>query len=622
MSFFASSSASSKVTGGFVVDDTSILLLIGILSILLFSAISSRWSQPAVHPIILGRQSDVGKVHKEDQTPIYRNINAPDEFDLAVRPRKGAGDVASLLKLGAKGDEKTFKRSVYGKQKSNQDIVNEARRFGKGLVELIGGSGNDQSALAISVEFDHYESLQATLAGGLLGQDKAPFSTLVVPPLHLPEGQPSQLPANGSTSRLAAVYTTARAARKALAMSTVDSDTVFIVANQEELANIERDLQDSGKSPKLITFQDILSKGSDEGGDSSDDIKANGSAVHSSFWLGDAWTQVTNEAICAGVTANMAFYPADGIPSTKDRIFIEQSSFIESPSLHLGAAATPAGLSLAIMALYTGASLEVGPLTSSLTDMNPNGSHQLDDVRPTLIYASPEGASSLGLAHTASSKRSPFGKIAHNSKLGALSKGALNRNSIWDKLVFNSVRKIVGTDETRCVMIVGSGWVVAQRLVDILRSHLGCSVVNAFLPSGPLEAIDDDGQVIDRGSTNSSAWLAAPIACSHVLDVQSFKANNGISPIPAAVGPPSVSTEIKLVKRVGDITKTDEKETAHGWQRYTSTDDFCGSIVTRGTILTGSDQKTWYATGQAGSFRSNGTLLVLPPSIQEEKRGE
>lgn len=620
---------SSSSQWDIAIDDTSLLLLIGIIALLLVSALLTRWHQPTLHPLILGRQADAASVHEEGESPVYRNANSPHGFDLAARPRKGANDVTTLLTLGAKGGEAKHRRKLYGKDLSNEDIFNASKKFGTGLLKIVGGGAGDQAALAISVEVDHVESVQALLAGELLrdtSSGRTPFSTLIIPPLHLPQGQPEQFPVNGETHKLAAVYTTSKAIGKAASMSIASSDTLYILKDQQEVAEAEKAMQtNGGRLPKMMSFREVVDQGSDSPSSAGlgSESSSQGDSVHSAFWLGSAWTQVTNQSLCAGVTAYLSFYSADKIPTTADRILVEQSPFVKSPSLHLGAAATPAGLALALTALYAGSALQAAPLTSSIDDPNPGTSAALANFKPTLIYASPNGVSSLGLALTSKSKRSPFGATVYQRKLIALRRGTLDRASIWDSFLFNSVRSSTGLDQTRGVNIVGSGWVVGQSLLDILRGHLGCPVVNSFLPDGPLES---------RGGKSSgllsSAWLTAPVASSHSYDVQAFQANNKISEMPAHVGPPSVSIEIKLVKEGED---GEDAKTPHGWERFKGSGDVIGQVLVRGTTLTTSgageqgdagnvEGQTWYSTGASGLFRSNGTLLLLPSSIHAEKR--
>lgn len=612
------------------------------MALLAITSLAAQWYQPSIHPLILSRQADASQVHDAGESPVYRNANAPHGFDFPAKPRKGAGDVKSMLNLGAKGNENRSKRPVYGQKVTNEEIFRKARKFGFGLMETV--SSSDSMALAICVESDHLEALQATLASGLLSDSssgKTPFATLVVPPLHLPEGQPSTLPPSDAR-RLAAVYTTANAVSKANSMPIVDSNTLFILANQDEVAQARNQLGSQGEKRRFLTFDEVLDRGADVAHSQHEPSSASAAATHSSFWLGDAWVQVTNASFCAGVTSYLGFYPADGIPGTSDRILVEQSHFMDSPSLHLGATASPAGLSLALMALYVGASLSVGPLVSSLDDVNPSPGPDVLKTNPTLIYTSPMGASHFGLALTSVSKRSPLVRLCYASKLRILRRGVVQaRNTIHDWLLFDSVRRVTGTTELRGMTVVGEGWVLGQSVLDKLRTHLSCAVTNAWLPRAGLEAVStQDGKSGTKTRQQSAngdpftVWTTAPLSQSHVYDVQAFRANNdGLSEMPGHVGPPSVTVELKVTeedhsKGGMNATGSDSTDlTPRGWDRFISKDDKAGTVYARGSILTsfsGSEDngnQPWFSTLQPGSFRSNGTLLLLPPSIKEEKKG-
>lgn len=617
---------SSSLTANMAVDDTSVLLLLLIVGLLVFSALTARWYQPTIHPLILGRQSDASQVHNRYESPVYRNANSPHGMLLGTKPGKTVGDVRAVLETTCK------KRAVYdAPQKSNADLVAEARKFAQGLASAATASNQASSAslsLAIVVERDSYFSLAASLAGSLVQN----IETLIIPPLHLPDGQPGQLPTSTtSSSKLSAVFTTPAAIKKAAAMAIVDdARTLFVLADQEQASLAQRELGSSRKL-NIATFREI----SEKGGDSNDSNDA-AAAAAASFWLGSHWTRVSHRAITAGITTYLSFFPADKIPTDRDTIYVEQSSFVSSPSLHLGAAATPAGFTLALTALFTGAALKAGPLTTSLDDPNPAVHGSLAKSDATLLYASPSGASSLGLALTALSKTSPLGRLFYAGKLRSLRHGALRNDTFYDSLLFRSVREQQGVGAVRALNIVGQGWTVPQRLIDVLRVHLGVPVMNAFLPAASLTPVNDTS----TSEPAAAVWTTAPIASSHAYDLQAFQANNGISEMPAHVGPPGVSVELKIQ---GDGEKASSSSSSssppHGWERFASKDDIIGRVLVRGNILTGlGDQdvelQPWHSVPtddgdggaspppppQHGLFRSNGTLLVLPPSIHAEKR--
>lgn len=160
--------------------------------------------------------------------------------------------------------------------------------------------------------------------------------------------------------------------------------------------------------------------------------------------------------------------------------------------------------------------------------------------------------------------------------------------------------------------------------------------MNAFLPSAPLRVLPSSGESQTQ-TRNLTAWTTAPVACSHAYDLQAFKANNNLSEMPAHVGPPAVSVELKVQREPSGPSSNNatSSQTPHGWQRFSTKDDFIGALLVRGNILTtGTEeqqQQEWYNVPYADDtddnssaaqalFRSNGTLFLLPPSIHAEKK--
>jgi long-chain acyl-CoA synthetase len=59
------------LTDYFVTDDLTLLL--GLIAVTVFLIHSIYKPQPLVHPILLGRQSDVGRVRNSGESAVYRN---------------------------------------------------------------------------------------------------------------------------------------------------------------------------------------------------------------------------------------------------------------------------------------------------------------------------------------------------------------------------------------------------------------------------------------------------------------------------------------------------------------------------------------------------------------------
>jgi hypothetical protein len=70
---FLSSPTLMAIKDYFVTDDLTILL--GLIAVTVFLLYNLYKPQPLVHPILLGRQSDVGRVRNPGESALYRNYN-------------------------------------------------------------------------------------------------------------------------------------------------------------------------------------------------------------------------------------------------------------------------------------------------------------------------------------------------------------------------------------------------------------------------------------------------------------------------------------------------------------------------------------------------------------------
>lgn len=539
-----------------VVDDTSLVLLLAIIVLLSASIWISRAYQPLIHPLILSRQADVSQVRHKGQSAIYRNANAPVGFELAARPRRGINDVRDIVQQGIASQHWSFDapRRLYGQTRSNADFVRESTSFGQGLAALAGLASTSNLCLAVCVERDSLQSLEAVLSGCLQDVQGQRYVPIVVAPAYASHDEaPSNLPASSSATALSAIFTTRSTWERALDLALVDPSTIVVVPGADDVVEARKLTNNS-----VVAFADVLAAAathsSKQGEHMDKDTSGEQDSVQSIYWTGKAagWIEVTHSSLLSGLTAQLGFYPADAIPTFHSHVFVEQpSSLDDSASLRLGAASTPAGLALALVSLYTGASLTVGLLTSSLSDRNPLASEQVLQAKPDMIYASPTGASALAVALSTATRRSSLSRAAIHAKLAALRHGALSNDGLGDRLVFAKSREQAGCSQLKSLVIVGEGPVVPQALLDNLRLQLGCPVMQSYLPLGHLLV---HGSHITAGVRPQEplnkrvAALTAPIATTHALDLQAFASDDRHRPLPAHSGPPSVALEVKLVE--------------------------------------------------------------------------
>lgn len=605
-----------------IVDDTSLVLLLTIILLLAVSILLGKAYQPLIHPLILSRQSDVSAVQHKGQSSIYRNANSPSGFDLSTQPRRAISTVHNVLTQGSGAEEWNFsrKRTLYGLDRSNEDVYVKARDFGRGLANVL-GNGQDGTtaglAVAVCVEADSIKSLEVMLSGDVQPNPKVNrFSPMVIAPAHLKAGHaPTSLPTSVAqrAKALHAVFTTAVALSRASKMPLVDDSTVFVFETAGEV-------QEAGKKikNKAVTFDDIVAQAPLTGTNEKQDAHDASKAVHSAFWAGQSgWIEASNASLIAGLTAHLGFFPADSQPGKNDHIYVEQSPYLESPSFRLGAASTPAGLVLAVLALYTGSSLTASTISSSFSDLNPVVSDDFGNAGATIVFCSAVGGSAMAACLCTVSKRSPLARLAAHTKLAALRHGTFTKTGLWDSLLFQKTRMSAGCEHVRSVMVLTEGPTIQQGLLDVLRAQLGCAVRPAYLPANPLHQFDKSINA-GVGTTSSDsrvkyALSTAPIATTHSLDLQAFAAHpRDVKQVPAHVGPPNVTVEVKLVETQLATSKGLAISGLDAKQDAGRAQDPIGEIFVRGTSIAGAESsEQWCATGDLGTFRSNGTLVVI-----------
>lgn len=601
-----------------VVDDTTLVLLLVIIILLSVSIFVSKAYQPLVHPLLLSRQADVSPVRHKGQSSVYRNANSPAGFDLALQPRRSINSTADILKHGSGANDWDFdtKRNLYGVEQSNKDVYTKARRFGQGLTKLISLQGSSSLAIGVCVESDSASSLEVILSGDVQASSLSNrYTPLIVAPAHLKSGDiPDKLPGNIASNALHALFTTLPAMEIARSMPIVNESTVFIFATSEEVQKAKSQI-----SNPVVVFEDILDRSApvdQEIQEINENSRQEAAKVHSIFWTGKpGWVQVTNASLVAGLSVHLGFYPVDSYPEKSDHIFVEQSPPFDSSSFRLAAAATPFGLVISLLALYCGASISASSISSSVEDPNPAVSSDFADANATILYTSPSGASLLAACLCTVSKRSPIAFLGAHGKLAALRHGVFSRLSLWDSLLFDKTRKNTRTELLRSVMLISEGPTVGQGLLDILRLQLGCVVRLAYLPAGVLRVFGSDLSAgVNPGHNAGSPLTAvptAPLTATHSLDLQAFASRpKDHRQVPAHVGPPNVAIELKLVEV--DSTKQEYMSQTNPITESGCFQDPVGEIFIRGTCLAGvPTSNEWCATGEIGTIRSNGTLVVL-----------
>ncbi|WFD29341.1 hypothetical protein MSPP1_000350 [Malassezia sp. CBS 17886] len=572
------------------IDGLSLALVAVLAVVLLAIKVHTQRQQPLLHPLILGRQTDASQVHAPGESPTYRNVNAPLGFDLAMRPKRTVPDVHSLL---AESAAPRHLRRVLGTLLSNIELAQLAGEFADGARALLGDG--DGRAIIVWGGLHSANALAAVLAAAFREDD---VPTLIAPS----SGTPRSLPAGARIDRSLVVCLDT-----SLPLPAVFSGSAALVTADDEGA---AQLRGAARGSRVVLWSDVVGLSTPQDtlatapGTASlrtPDLDRAGARTFAWFWepIVNEWVRTTHTSITSGVTAWLSEFPAELIPGPDDLIL---------SNLHTGVVPTPAYVALALMALYTSAGIAATP-TAGVADA-------VRTLKPTLLYVDRRAAQVVEKALWLPATSSALYSGAVRVNVNVLRGGKLPRGHLLDTLVCAPVRRSAGADGVRGAVVLSNGCDVDQELLDQLRVFLAAPVVNAYIPS------------VLEGADGARAVATAPVCATHMYDLQAFAVHpmddEYLRRLPAHVGPPSVSTEIKLVAKTpaADVHADGIarlRDPASGMHT-----DPIGDVCVRGYSLAqsaaaGTDTESgtvysgWYSTGDLALQRANGTLVLLAP---------
>ncbi|KXN87754.1 hypothetical protein AN958_08230 [Leucoagaricus sp. SymC.cos] len=112
-----------------VTDDLTILLALIAATTFLLNNLYKP--QPLVHPILLGRQSDVGRVRNPGESAVYRNYGTGLMGRFPVRPSKECAILTDLIK-----SESEASRTLWATKATNIGLQDRIAALGTGLIRL------------------------------------------------------------------------------------------------------------------------------------------------------------------------------------------------------------------------------------------------------------------------------------------------------------------------------------------------------------------------------------------------------------------------------------------------------------------------------------------------------
>jgi long-chain acyl-CoA synthetase len=543
-----------------VTDDLTILL--GLITASIFLLHNLYRPQSLVHPILLGRQSDVARVRMPGESATHRNYTTGLMGRFTIRPAREVMTLLDFIK-----PESDAPRSLWSTKISNAQLAERIKSLGTGL--SLAGLTRESNVLLLMN--DGIEFLITELA---LASHSIPSLTLASPSLLSPvleSHPPTAVIVDGSflPHALELIYDLNESVHHFFIVVGEADETVLSQASDRVKIVRWTDVEAQGKEAVSITGptpgpEDVFTVSFYR--DADDQVRA----VH-----------LTHQNITAGVTAIRALLPPNVPLSALDTI-------ISAHSL-----STAFGRTIAYTALYDGtsfATLESSKIfkldTGSEDPITDLKSTQLLNLPPATVYfLKPTHVEAVVNAIVSSAKKSLLFPLAWRHKVAGILEGYVTKESLWDRLVFDDARSSVlgeAAPSTRAV-VVSDGTVPAKLLTP---ARVAFSVPLVIAHTHPL--------------------VSAPILASHPHDMQTFAITSDQER--AHVGPPTVNIEVKLVG-VDDVA-VERGEDPAGVLHVR------GPIVGRLLILSDSpveeealkDEERWVATGDRARVQTNGVF--------------
>ncbi|KAF7322810.1 Acetyl-CoA synthetase [Mycena chlorophos] len=481
-------------------DDTTILL--GLIAATVFLLNSLYKPQPLVHPILLGRQSDVARVRNPGESAIYRNYGTGLMGRFPLRPAKDVHILADMLK-----PDSDAPRMLWSTRISNPQLQDRVAAFGTGLLRLAGlevGESNVLLLLNDCIEFvvadlalaSHSIPSFTITASSLLSSvlEAHPPSAIITHAFMLPQILELIYDA-GETNRNHTIIVVGEPSAQAMATVASSVKVLLWTDVEREGVRVQKIISPIPKPNDVFTVSFFSTESGQIQG-----------------------AQLTHENITAGVAAVRALLPLS-------HAFSQLDTVVSAHSL-----STAYGRAVAYTALYEGTSFAT--LNSSKLFYEDDATTQIDladalsakaykNPPTTVAFVKPGHLQALVDAILKQARKSFFlFPLAWRHKMAGISEGYLSKESLWDRLVFDAARAHVAGDGSGALraVIVSEGPLPGDALTPA-RGSLSIPVINCF--SHPL--------------------VSGPVLASHALDLQDLGTKVAHS------GPPSINVEAKLV---------------------------------------------------------------------------
>ncbi|KAK2460525.1 hypothetical protein APHAL10511_006995 [Amanita phalloides] len=530
-----------------VTDDLTILL--GLVAATVFLLNNLYKPQPLVHPILLGRQSDVGRARNAGESAIYRNYSTGLMGRFPVRPNKDVNVLADLVKVDVEGA-----RTLWHTKITNSNLQDRAAALATGLVRLAGLL--PKKSRVVMLMNDGIEFILSDLALASLSIVSYTVSSAAVLSLVFDQHPTSAIITNaGFVPRLLTLIYRSKLKSShmiIIAIGEVSHQVTASVPNNVQLLRFSDIEKDGYRTERVLV---PLPRNSDAFSVSFEELSGELQA-----------TKFTHENVTAGVAATRALLPASNALSALDTV-------VSAYSLN-----TVYGRVVAYTAIYEGTSFA----TLSTAWPNVMQEQMVDDLgdaisykkcpipSPTVLFVRTRHLETLVSQIHEEASRSSLYPLAIRHKKASIAEGFISKESLWDRLVFDGARaKIIGegAGTLRCVIVSGGKSNPLQS-----RTALSVPLINCF----------------------THGAVAGPVLASHPFDLQDLPTSGF-----AHMGPPSVNVEVKLIG-------VDDSAIEKGG-------DPVGVMIVRGPSVGTQDgtDDGWLSTGIRFRVQANGAFQAV-----------
>ncbi|WVQ72284.1 hypothetical protein IAR50_001834 [Cryptococcus sp. DSM 104548] len=584
----------------FEIDNLTVLLLALLAGLAIYHRFLSSPS-PLVHPLLLGKQSEVSSIRKRGETGVYRAWATGQGTPLTVRPANTVKTVQDLVNFPPVDPKDPVKRP---EQRCILDLTDEAfaeivRLVPLGIELLFPrASAASVSSIVTLIPPSPVTSLPLLL----LSLSAIPVRPLVILPS--PRLLTSALTA---TSHPAAGVVVVFADLLGDVLEQVYEDAgdkvgILVIGDAGKL---QASLVEEARSKGLTVhwWEEVWEVAETEKADALKLPDSHFNDVHSYYYSetanpeAPAILKVTHLNVTAGIASLLSIFPADKRPSNKLNDVVASAVRLD----------TPLGMTIALACIWNGAGFRlIGNQEPVWDPEEVNHAEELTSLvdaekdlpKPTVLFITPQHHQALVKKLAYSYEAHPYASLAAQHKAHGLRSGHIDRDSLWDKVIWSGMRENVlggvAGKKLRAVILVGDA---------PPASALGASHLLLSLPITRL---------------HPSIYSAGPVFASHFYDLQSPGVNHILKDVdlwesPSSgdkshSGPPSSNLEV-LLKGEGIDEAHDEQGRC-----------LEGRVYLRGpTVLERVDggakiEEGWVDIGEHAKVQTNGTFIVDGPA--------